>query len=151
MSAGSVRVGVSAGAVLTDERGHILLVKPGYKAGWNLPGGHVDEGETPHAACVREIREELGITPDISPEPLVTAWMAPTDGPPRLNFVFDGGQLSGRQREAVRLPADELTDWRFFPLEADDPALIPPRIRALLAAVRTSRRTGRPVYREAVL
>jgi 8-oxo-dGTP diphosphatase len=28
---------------------------------WDLPGGHVEHGEMPTAALVREIREELGI------------------------------------------------------------------------------------------
>jgi mutator protein MutT len=28
---------------------------------WDLPGGHVEPGESPDAALVRELREELGI------------------------------------------------------------------------------------------
>ena len=34
---------------------------------WELPGGKVDEGEDPMAACAREIIEELGVTPTLGP------------------------------------------------------------------------------------
>ncbi len=29
---------------------------------WDLPGGHVEHGETPYAAIAREMNEEMGIT-----------------------------------------------------------------------------------------
>lgn len=51
-----------AGAVL-ERRGTIWAVRlRGSHAGWVLPGGYIDPGETPRDAIVREINEETGLT-----------------------------------------------------------------------------------------
>ena len=52
-------------AALVDPDGRILLAKRpdgAFLGGlWEFPGGKVEEGESPEAALVRELREELGI------------------------------------------------------------------------------------------
>lgn len=54
-----------AAVVLVDRDGRVLLAQrpPGKKmAGlWEFPGGKIEAGETPEAALVRELHEELGI------------------------------------------------------------------------------------------
>ena len=52
---------VATGLVFTDEAGRILLVKPTYNDVWHLPGGVVEAGESPAAAAIREVKEELGL------------------------------------------------------------------------------------------
>ena len=54
---------VSAGGIITNERGEVLLLdhvlRPG--SGWGVPGGFVARGEQPDVAFRREVMEETGL------------------------------------------------------------------------------------------
>jgi len=57
------RTETSAGGVIVrwqDEIPHILLIRDPYKH-WGFPKGHLEDGETPDAAALREAAEETGL------------------------------------------------------------------------------------------
>jgi 8-oxo-dGTP diphosphatase len=56
---------VSAGILIRDDGQYLLGSRPEgkpYAGWWEFPGGKIEAGETPEAALVRELHEEMGIT-----------------------------------------------------------------------------------------
>lgn len=50
-------------AVIREDRNILLIRNP--ERGWELPGGHVEEGESVCDALLREVKEETGIEVEI--------------------------------------------------------------------------------------
>lgn len=63
MRATHTRFTVTAGAIIFDNSGKVLLLKHRFRAGsgWGLPGGFLEAGEQPLDALRRELREEIGL------------------------------------------------------------------------------------------
>lgn len=58
------RVVLTVDAVITDGEGRVMVMERGtdpFRGTWVFPGGLVDPGETVEQACIREVREELGL------------------------------------------------------------------------------------------
>lgn len=61
--------GRTATAIITFPSNTILLIKRAtvpFKGYWALPGGRVDPGETVEQTAVRELKEETGLTVEIT-------------------------------------------------------------------------------------
>ena len=62
-SARRTRVETSSGGVVyrpLEDGPHVLLIKDPYN-NWGLPKGHIEGGETPEQAALREVSEETGL------------------------------------------------------------------------------------------
>ncbi len=108
---------ISAGCLLFDESGRLLIVNPVYKDGWEIPGGVVEANESPLEGCAREILEELGIA--WRPQRLLSVdYSGETDRRTEsLSFIFYGGILSPEHIATIRLPKRELSEYRFVEVE----------------------------------
>jgi len=108
----------AGGVLFFDDDGQLLIVEPLHESTWEIPGGAVGRGETPHAACVRALREELGIDLEVG-RLLVVDWATGNTEEPegRIRFVFDGGTLSDARLDTIELPPDELESWACVPVD----------------------------------
>ena len=129
---------MAAGALFRDGAGRVLLVEPTYKPTWDVPGGVVEQEESPTAACRREVLEELGLERPVG-RVLVVDWVpSRPERPEGLMLVYDGGVLAESDIARIRLQADELASYAFVETERVHElvnALLARRIAACLEAV----------------
>jgi ADP-ribose pyrophosphatase YjhB (NUDIX family) len=111
-------------SIAVEQDGRLLLVqeaKPDVRTRWNLPGGHVEPGESIVAGATREVREETGL--DVAP----THLLAVHGGHHWVWFVLRGAHADGKPT-----PGDEVMDARWWDHDAiahlDDERLAHPEI-----------------------
>ena len=129
---------MAATAFFRDDEGRVLLVNPVYKDDVGPPGGAVEAEESPHAACRREVAEELGL--DRPPGRVLAVDWVPSrpERPEGLIVVYDGGVLSKAEIEEIVLADGELAEFAF--VAPDDVAglvtpLLARRVASCLDAV----------------
>jgi len=141
---------VSAGALIFDRAGRLLILKPTYKTGWTIPGGVMEnDGETPWDACQREVREECGIELSSGRLACVDFRSGRPGHPGGIRFLFDCGPADDAALAAIKLQPEEIAEHRFVPLDTAL-ALLRPPIRRRVRAVSRHRgfvylEDGRPV------
>ena len=132
------KIAASAGAMIFDRAGRLLILKPSYKPKWTIPGGQVEaDGESPWEACRRETLEECGL--HVAGGRLAAVdFLRPREDPHRpggVRFLFDCGAFDEGELRGIALQAGEILEYRFAELEQAYERLSGPLRRRVRAAV----------------
>jgi 8-oxo-dGTP pyrophosphatase MutT (NUDIX family) len=112
---------VTASAFVVDRQGRLLLHHHRTLDRWLQLGGHLDPGEEPAAAALREAREESGLTElepagesffDVDVHPIPRRVEAPLHNHFDLRYLFIAPSAAG-----LTPPADESQRLAWFPME----------------------------------
>ena len=114
---------VSVVAAVIESEGRFFATQRGYgpqKDGWEFPGGKIEPGETPEAALMREIREELDAEITVGEKLVQVEYDYPefhlSMGCYRC--VLASGHLTLKEHEAARwLTLSELDDLAWLPAD----------------------------------
>lgn len=126
-----MKVVLVSAVALIDVDGRVLLAqRPEGKsmAGlWEFPGGKVEQGETPEAALIRELQEELGIDTEASCLAPLTFASHSYDDFHLLMPLFACRKWGGipHPREGQTLAWARPNELRKYPMPAADIPLIP--------------------------
>lgn len=84
------------------QRGRVLVLR-NERGEWELPGGRLDDGETPEEALTREIREEAGLTASVGS--LVDVWVFEVTPGKEVLILWWGTLLPSLTNSVIRDPA----------------------------------------------
>jgi 8-oxo-dGTP diphosphatase len=135
---------IAAGALFVHGD-RILLVHKTYGNGWDIPGGYAETGESPAAACQRELKEELGIQREVR-RLLIVDWAPHVREGDKILYIFDCGEL-GADENRIQLESDELDRWEWAPVDKL-PDYVIPRLARRLTSAHHSYSAETPTYLE---
>jgi 8-oxo-dGTP pyrophosphatase MutT (NUDIX family) len=144
------RIPASAGALIFDARGRLLVLNPSYKQHWTIPGGQIEpDGESPWETCRRETREECGLEVERGTLVCIDFLRPKRERPGGVRFLFNCGTFSDEQLAAITLQDDEILDHRLVELSQAKALLSRPIRRRVIAATKAAGcvylEDGRPV------
>ncbi len=130
------RIPASAGALIFDRRGRLLIANPTYKEHWTIPGGIMEaDGETPWEACRREVHEEVGLVVEDGRLVAVDFLRPKPSKPGGMRFLFDCGVLPDAVLDGISLQEEELSEFRLVEPEEGLELLSGPLRRRVGAAL----------------
>ena len=127
-----------------EDNGRILLVKASYRDHWQFPGGHAEDGESPHQTAVREVLEEVGPSINVTRLLVLNTEVDAQGLADTFCFIFLGtydGQTP------IVLQADELAEFAWVPVE-EAMTRLPPLMQPVFSHVRRAVEEVRTIYLE---
>lgn len=126
----------SAGGLILDSDGYVLVVKPSYREDWLLPGGVVELGETPAQAVIRETREETGLRVSVISLLAIDSLVATGDFGESVHFLFHCKAGPDADTRLLMVDGTEIVEARFMHILEAGQLLAAPiwrRLQAVLA------------------
>lgn len=138
---------MGSGVFFFDNDGKLFLLNLTYKNHWNIPGGVVDADESPRAAAIREVREEIGLHKTDLEFVCVHYKPGATEKLESLQFIFFGGVLSEDEIHKIQLQEDEVSEFGFFS-EEEAMQIVSGSMQKRLKACFQAIARERPIYLE---
>lgn len=102
---------VSAGGVVLNSRGQVLVIKQDYST-WSLPKGHTEQGESRMKAARREIYEESGIR---------TLEVVKKLGVYKRHKIGKGGKDDKSELKTIHIYLFETLEMKLSPVDENNP------------------------------
>jgi 8-oxo-dGTP diphosphatase len=138
---------MGAGALFFNSAGELLIVKPTYRDYWSVPGGVIEDSESPRQGCAREVLEEIGLAVELGSLLVVDYTSLATSPREALQFLFHGGPLDNGDIARLVLPPAELSAYRFVTMD-EAIASLNPRLARRMPHAMDAINTGRTAYLE---
>jgi 8-oxo-dGTP pyrophosphatase MutT (NUDIX family) len=138
---------MASGVIIRNPKGEMLVLKTTYKDHWEIPGGVVEENESPRQAAERETQEEIGLS--LSIEACLVTHYRSAQGKQDENimFVFDGGVV--KDLSELTLDGKEISEARFVSFQDAIP-LVGERLASRLPACERALKEKRSFYLESI-
>ena len=118
----NARFTVTAGSVIFNQQGQVLLLKHRFRAGsgWGLPGGFIKRGEQPLDALRRELEEEIAL----KIENAEVFWARSFARPRQVEILFIGETQALPNPQSIEVESAVGFCWRLANRPTQDQKLL---------------------------
>ena len=128
----------ASGAFIFNDQNQLLILKPSYKDGWNLPGGVTDEFESPYQTVIRECKEETNLNIEIQDLVLVD-YIQEIIKDKKYDYVEFYFTVIVENLSDLQIDNEEIIDYKFIDIKEAKDFLSPKYYQRLKAVIQAQR------------